>query len=68
MGTTVIVLVNLLLLYIAIGIVFAVLFLWKGVGKVDENVTGSSIWFKLLLFPGSCAFWPVLLAKWRKTT
>jgi hypothetical protein len=68
METTVIILVNLLLLYAAIGIVFAILFLWKGVGKVDENVAGSSVWFKMLLFPGSCAFWPVLLAKWRKNS
>lgn len=66
METTVIVLVNLLLLYAAIGIVFAIIFLWKGVGKVDGNVAGSSIWFKMLLFPGACAFWPLLLAKWRK--
>ncbi|MFK8161968.1 MAG: hypothetical protein AB8H12_05840 [Lewinella sp.] len=68
METLVIVLVNLLLLYTVIGIIFACIFLWKGAVKVDESVAGSSIWFKLLLFPGSCAFWPLLLAKWRKTS
>ena len=68
METTVIVLTYLLLLYAVIGVVFAGIFLWKGVGKVDENITDSSIWVKMLLFPGSCAFWPVLLAKWRKTS
>lgn len=66
MEAIVIVLVYLLIVYVIIGAIFAILFLWKGALKVDKNVAGSRFWFKLLLFPGSIAFWPLLLAKWRK--
>ena len=68
METIITVLLNLLLLYVALGLVFAVVFLRKGATKVDANVTGSSWWFKVLIFPGVCAFWPLLLRQWRKQT
>ena len=58
----------LLGIYLIIGFVFAIFFVWKGAAKMDHNVVDTSIWFRLLIFPGSIAFWPILLKKWRSTT
>lgn len=50
--------------YLALGLVFSLLFLWRGLSKVDEDAKGSSFGFKLLLLPGLCFFWPQFLIKW----
>ena len=50
--------------YLAIGLVFAVAFVTLGVGKVDAAAHGSSVVFRLLILPGSVAFWPMLAVKW----
>jgi len=55
-------------LYLGFGLLFAIAFLWKGVTKVDEGTRGTGLVFKLLILPGTVAFWPVLLRKWMKTT
>ena len=52
------------LLYLLLGFVFAIAFLWKGAGKLDDKTKGTSWVFKALIFPGSIALWPVLLKKW----
>ena len=57
---------NLFLLYLLLGLVFAMAFLWKGAAKLDDKTKGSSWVFKALIFPGSIALWPVLLTKWIK--
>ena len=57
---------NLFLLYLLLGLVFAIAFLWKGAAKLDDKTKGSSWVFKALIFPGSIALWPVLLTKWIK--
>ena len=66
MRETAIILVNLFAFYWLIGAVFSIIFIWKGLSKVDDGSKGSSIWFKLLIFPGLCTFWPVFLTKWIK--
>lgn len=54
-------------IYLAMGLIFSLFFLWKGVEKVDENTQGAGLFFKLLLLPGMCAFWPLFLKKWIQT-
>lgn len=56
----------IVLIYILIGIVFSIIFIWKGLHKVDHGVEGSGKLFKVLIFPGLVAFWPLFANKWRK--
>lgn len=60
--------VTIFLVYVLIGLVFSFAFVFKGVSVVDSGARGGSIWFKLLLIPGSIALWPVLLVKWIKAS
>jgi hypothetical protein len=59
-----IVLVRALYLYGAIGIVFALVFVVKGVQQIDEEAVGTGWGFRLLILPGCMAFWPLLLRRW----
>jgi hypothetical protein len=59
-----IVLVRALYLYGAIGIVFALVFVVKGVQQIDEEAVGAGWGFRLLILPGCVAFWPFLLRRW----
>ena len=52
------------LVYLAMGIVFAIAFLLKGIEKTDLAAHGSGSGFRLIIFPGTVALWPVLLQKW----
>lgn len=51
-------------LYISLGVVFAMAFATTGVSQVDSQAVGSSLGFRILIFPGSVAFWPLLLRRW----
>ncbi len=51
-------------LYFGIGFLFAVAFVTVGVKRVDPNASGSGIGFRLLILPGSAAFWPLFLQRW----
>jgi hypothetical protein len=66
METAIVIFVQLLQGYLLLGLLFAILFSWKGLKKVDPATVGSSLWFKLLILPGLCAFWPFMLYKWTK--
>ena len=52
--------------YLALGVVFVISFLMKGLTKVDEGAHGSTMGFKIIIIPGVIVFWPVLLSKWMK--
>jgi hypothetical protein len=52
------------LVYLLAGVVFAIFFLLKGIEKVDEAAHGSGWGFRLIIFPGTVALWPLLLKKW----
>ena len=53
-----------LFLYGAIGIVFALPFVFRGVNRIDP-IAGESSWgFRLAILAGSAAFWPLLLKRW----
>ena len=56
--------VHALYLYISFGVAFAIAFVAIGVGQVDSQAIGSSFGFRILIFPGSVAFWPRLLRRW----
>ncbi len=49
--------------YFLIGALFGVWFVLKGAAKLDEGVKGAPWHFRLVLFPGSCLLWPVLVYK-----
>ncbi len=56
--------VGLLGVYLAIGVVFAVPFLVKGIGKIDPVAAKGTRGFKIIIFPGVIAFWPLLARRW----
>ena len=50
--------------YLACGLVVAIPFAFVGVGKIDPHAAHGSWGFRLLIIPGSIAFWPLLLKRW----
>ncbi len=50
--------------YLAIGLVWAVFFVTRGVATVDHAAQGAPWRFRILILPGSAALWPALLARW----
>jgi len=50
-------------IYLVIGLIFSLWFVFKGVHQLDENLSGASTSVRLLLMPGSIALWPLLLYK-----
>lgn len=54
----------LILLYLVAGLVFAIIFVIRGVDKIDHGAHGAGIGFRLIIIPGSIVFWPLLLQKW----
>ncbi len=56
--------VTALALYAAAGVVFAVPCVIRGVNRIDP-VAGESSWgFRVMIFPGVAALWPLLLKRW----
>lgn len=54
----------IVLIYTCCGLAIGVpLVLW-GVRQVDAAAQGTSLVFRLLLLPGTVAFWPLMLKKW----
>lgn len=51
-------------LYCAVGLVFAVIFSWRGAGRLDPRATGSSRPFRLVILPAATALWPLLAWLW----
>lgn len=52
--------------YLLLGLIFSVVFIIKGIHKIDDTAASTGLGFKLILIPGITVFWPVLLNKWRK--
>jgi len=61
---TVVVLVALFEIYVALGVLFAVAFVTAGVGRIDPVARDGTWGFRVLVFPGAAALWPLLLARW----
>ncbi len=54
-----------LAVYLACGLAFAIPFALTGVKRIDPHAAHGSWGFRLLLIPGTMAFWPLLLKRWR---
>lgn len=54
----------LLGVYFASGLIFAIPFALVGVRKIDPHAAPGSLGFRLLIIPGTMAFWPLLLKRW----
>ncbi len=46
------------------GLLFSILFLRKGVGKIDPVAHEGSIGFKIMILPGVIMLWPYLAKRW----
>ena len=57
-------LVGALYLYSIAGSLFAIAFVATGVKRIDSQAIGSGVAFRILIFPASAAFWPLLLRRW----
>jgi len=57
-------LVNALTAYGVLGILFAIAFVTKGIGRIDPVARGSKAGFRLIVLPGVAALWPLLLDRW----
>ncbi len=53
-------------LYLTVGLLFAIVFVFKGVQQIDSSAQGASFGFRLLILPGAAVLWPILLKKWLK--
>jgi hypothetical protein len=53
-------------IYLVIGFIFSIIFIWKGLEKVDDGIHGSPWLVKALIFPGMIIFWVIFANKWRK--
>ncbi|MGK2861129.1 MAG: hypothetical protein ACSLE0_04310 [Chitinophagaceae bacterium] len=51
-------------IYLFMGVLFAIPFIFKGVLKIDEGAHGSGWGFRIIIIPGTILFWPFLLKKW----
>jgi hypothetical protein len=50
--------------YLACGLAFSIPFALVGVKKIDPHAVHGSWGFRLLVIPGTMAFWPLLLRRW----
>ena len=57
-------LVMLFGIYAAVGLLFAIAFVTKGVAHVDSMAADAGWGFRLLILPGAAALWPLLLRRW----
>ena len=53
-----------LLVYATLGFLFALAFLNFGIQRIDPEARGASYGFRLIILPGTVAFWPMLLKRW----
>ena len=50
--------------YLGFGFFFALLFVIRGVQRIDPQAEGGSWGFRLAILPGCAALWPVLMRRW----
>jgi len=55
--------VQFVTIWLAIGIVVGVAFLFLGIGRVDASARGSYA-FRPLLLPGLALLWPIVILRW----
>ena len=47
--------------YLGLGFLFALPFVWRGVHGLDPLARTGTLGFRLLILPGAAALWPLLL-------
>lgn len=57
-------LVGILGAYLALGVVFSLVFVFRGVDSIDYAARGASWRFRLMILPGCAIFWPWLAKRW----
>jgi len=57
-------LIRLLALYAGAGLLFALLFVTRGVDRLDRAAAGSTWGFRMVILPGVVALWPMLVRRW----
>ena len=57
---------TLLGIYFGLGLLFALAFALKGASALDHAAHSGTIGFRLLIFPGAMALWPLLARRWLK--
>lgn len=50
--------------YLAVGAVFGLAFVARGVSRIDPAALGMPLAARVLIFPGVAALWPLMLVKW----
>ena len=45
---------------------FSVPFVWKGAGAIDSAAQRGTWGFRVFIFSGAAALWPLMLVKWRR--
>lgn len=54
------------LLYVVTGLLFGLVFVTRGVGRMDAQAREAGWGFRAIILPGVVALWPLLLMRWRK--
>jgi len=54
---------NVLVIYLVIGLVFSIFFFFMGAARLDPLVKNSSWSVRLILLPGAIGLWIILLVK-----
>lgn len=57
-------LLTLVGLYLLIGMVFALAFVFRGAGRIDPAAQHGTWGFRILIVPGCAVFWPLLIGRW----
>lgn len=52
--------------YLAVGLLFAVPFVLKGVQSIDDDAVGAGFGFRLFILPGTVMLWPILALRWAR--
>lgn len=60
------VLLGALGVYLAVGVLFALPFVFVGVQRIDPDAAGAGIGFRLVILPGVVMLWPVMALRWMR--
>lgn len=58
------ILLSLLGFYLAVGILFSIPFVLRGVNRLDPHAASGTWGFRALIIPGTTLLWPLLLRRW----
>ncbi|HEX4950101.1 MAG TPA: hypothetical protein VFZ34_25775 [Blastocatellia bacterium] len=58
------IIVGMFSIYVAVGLLFALFFVTRGVERLDPSVQQSTWGFRLVIVPGVIALWPLLWRRW----